>query len=98
MKAEQEKDSFLVIVSVALPICVGLMTMPFGCGFMPDPQVIDQCVRREIMLQCLAAIPKGPASTVTNDWAEVVQECGSTAYYQSIRHKGQVKPECEVER
>ena len=45
----------------------------------------DQALRRQIFKECLAAIPKGPERTVYNDWAEVVSECESAAYYQSIK-------------
>lgn len=39
----------------------------------------DQDLRREIFKECLESVPKGPESTVTNDWAEVVENCGDQA-------------------
>lgn len=54
----------------------------------------DQCLRREIFKECLQTVPAGPQQTVTNDWSEVIDECQSTAYYQSIRQESQIKPEC----
>lgn len=56
----------------------------------------DQCLRREIFKECLQVVPAGPQQTVTNDWSEVIDECQSTAYYQSIRHASQIKPECKA--
>lgn len=45
----------------------------------------DQEVRREYFETCLALIPDGPESTTYNDWAEVVDTCDDTAYWQSKR-------------
>lgn len=44
----------------------------------------DQKVRQQIFKDCLATVPEGPRRTVSNDWAEVVDECGEQAYYQSL--------------
>ncbi|WEM34480.1 hypothetical protein [Xanthomonas phage X1] len=57
----------------------------------------DQCLRNQIFQQCLATIPPGPQKTVYNDWNEVVSECSSVAYYQSLRVRSQVKPECRAQ-
>lgn len=54
----------------------------------------DQCLRADLFKQCMASLPAGPASTKYNDWSEVVSECGSQAYYQSLRNRSLVKPEC----
>jgi hypothetical protein len=55
----------------------------------------DQCLRREIFQQCLAALPKGPDRTGTSsDWDEVVGACENAAYYQSQRRFPHIKPEC----
>ena len=54
----------------------------------------DQCLRREIFMQCMAALPVGPVSTHNNDWGKVVDECDSTAQRLSIREERHIKPEC----
>lgn len=54
----------------------------------------DQCMRNEIFMACLEAVPDGPESTKYNDWAEVVGECEAAAYYQSLRRKSQISEEC----
>lgn len=53
-----------------------------GCSDEPEtPKFIkDQQLRREIFKECLESVPKGPKSTtVSNDWSEVVEECGYQA-------------------
>ena len=42
--------------------------------------VMDQCLRRDLFLDCLKAVPKGPDRTRYNDWSEVVAECNKFAY------------------
>ena len=54
----------------------------------------DQCLRREIFQQCMKALPAGPQATKYNDWDEVVGECESVAYYQSLKKKTQITAEC----
>ena len=57
----------------------------------------DQCLRAEIFRNCLSAVPKGPERIVgSNDWDEVVAACESAAYYQSLRTREQIKPECSL--
>lgn len=56
----------------------------------------DQCLRTELFERCLARIPVGPTTVHHNDWAEVVDECETSAYYQSLRHKKHIKPECRA--
>jgi hypothetical protein len=63
-------------------------------GGPPDPTQPDQCLRREIFMQCLGTVPKGPDSTKYNDWDEVVSECENAAYYQSKRQRSRIKEEC----
>lgn len=58
-------------------------------------QVSDQCMRVELFRQCMAALPAGPVSTHYSDWDEVVDSCESAAFYQSLRQRGFVKPECQ---
>lgn len=56
-----------------------------GCEgqFVDGEWVSDQGLRRQIFKECLQMLPKGPERTVYNDWAEVVSECESAAFYQS---------------
>lgn len=56
----------------------------------------DQCMRREIFLQCLKALPAGPVETKYNDWDDVVLECDVAARYQSRRNKSQIAAQCGV--
>jgi len=53
-----------------------------SCSLEPQP---DQKLRREIFMQCLEKIPKGPETVKYNDWQEVINECGKQAYYISLR-------------
>lgn len=62
-----------------------------GCADTTGP---DQCLRREIFQQCMKALPAGPQATKYNDWDEVVSQCESAAYYQSLRKKAHIKAEC----
>ena len=71
-----------------------LLTAGLGGCANADPQNPDQCMRREIFMQCMAALPAGPKATVYNDWDEVVAQCDSVAHYQSLRRNSQIKPEC----
>jgi hypothetical protein len=78
----------IALISVAL---VGCEQNQF---IAPEP---DQCLRAELFRQCMQALPKGPERTHnSNDWDEVVGECSSAAYYQSLRKIEQIKPECQV--
>lgn len=67
-----------------------------GCqdASVPIGSVPDQCLRREIFKECMAALPAGPVATKYNDWDDVVKECESAAYYQSRRSADTIKPEC----
>ncbi len=65
-----------------------------GCNVPQDTSAPDQCLRREIFKECLAALPAGPVATKYNDWDEVVEECERSAYYQSRRNIEAIKPEC----
>lgn len=81
----------LVIVAVALLA---------ACDRSPPapPEYIDQCLRREMFESCLTRAPAGPTVTKYNDWDEVVSECGSQAYYLSIRPRNAIPPACAVKR
>lgn len=63
-------------------ILIGLMFVLTGCD-QPVRQ-LDQNLRREIFKECMRLLPAGPQKTMYNDWAEVVSECESVAYYQAL--------------
>ena len=65
-------------------------------GCMPETPTTDQCLRQEIFKQCMISVPKGPThlTAAGNDWDEVVSACGTAAYYQSIRAKAAIAPQC----
>lgn len=42
-------------------------------------------------MECLRTAPAGPQSTKYNDWDEVVEACGSEAYYIAL----QLEPKIE---
>jgi hypothetical protein len=64
---------------------------------MAPANIIDQCMRPKLFEQCMKLLPAGPVATQYNDWDEVVSECGRQAYYQSVRKREFVKPECRAE-
>lgn len=71
-----------------------------ACDNTPDvvkSRGTDQCMRAELFKSCMASLPAGPVATDYNDWQEVVDECGTQAYYQSIRFVEFIKPECRVD-
>lgn len=73
-----------------------------ACGdkevnIMKNRHIVDQCMRPQIFEKCMKALPAGPSATKYNDWDEVVSECGRQAYFQSIRNRDFIKPECQAE-
>lgn len=64
-----------------------------GCDKSDDIEP-DQCMRREIFRECMGMLPAGPVRTHYNDWSEVVDECESAAYFQSLRQVRNIKAEC----
>ena len=55
-----------------------------SCDF-PKQLKPDQELRHKYFIECLEKAPAGPISTHYNDWSEVVSECASASYYQSLR-------------
>ena len=83
-----------------LLLCLFICIMLFGCETGKndkDKIVVDQCLRQQLFKECMECLPAGPQSTKYNDWAEVVNECRTTAYYHSMRKASQVKPECRAD-
>lgn len=57
-----------------------------GCEkVVEDPKVTAARgqLRVELFEKCMKLVPPGPTTTQYNDWAEVISECRSTAFYQS---------------
>jgi hypothetical protein len=74
-----------------------LTAMLGGCGEPgPNTMLRDQCLRQQIFLQCMAALPAGPTAAHYNDWAEVVDSCESVAAYQALRPAMAIKKECRA--
>lgn len=72
------KIYMLLCISVILAGCSE--DSEFFCPYKPDQEL-----RAKLFQECLKLIPKGPQVVKYNDWDEVVSECGSQAYYQSMR-------------
>lgn len=69
-----------------------------GCAQEERKIISDQCLRQELFQQCMKAVPAGPRTVGTsNDWDEVVSECGNQSRYMSYRKREFVKPECVSE-
>lgn len=68
-----------------------------GCddGPIASSPVVDQCMRAELFQSCMKSLPAGPVATQYNDWDEVVDSCSSAAYYQALRQREHIKPECQ---
>ena len=83
------------IIHVAL--CAFLVVILSGCGPKPeDFQQPNQCIRAELFKSCMSVLPAGPVATHYNDWAEVVQKCENSSYYQSLRVKRNIPQECRA--
>lgn len=79
-------NKLVVVLALVLAAC----TEPV------EERQADQCLRRELFQECLAAVPQGPTHTAgSNDWDEVIAECRTTAYYMSNRPKYMIKEECQ---
>ena len=78
-------------MKAAILLVAALMS---GCS--ADSPQVDQCMRTKLFESCMRSLPAGPVSTQYNDWAEVINECESAAYYQSLRSESQIKLECRL--
>ena len=65
-----------------LLIVAALALLVSGCSVTRHEN--DPALERVIFKECMASLPAGPASTVYNDWDEVVAECRTTAFRQSL--------------
>ena len=76
-------------------IAIGFILMSLiGCG--ESKTVRDQCKHADLFLQCMSIIPKGPKSTVYNDWDDVIEQCRYFADSASRRKKSVVAEECKA--
>jgi hypothetical protein len=60
-----------------------------------DPNIADQCLRRELFNECMKSLPAGPVATHYNDWDDVVSECRGYAWSVSVRPQSVIKKECQ---
>lgn len=81
-----------------MKVLLVMVVLLVGCDkeiVITDPSVFDQCLRREVFMQCLATVPKGPERVSdSNDWDEVIDECATAAQYMSVRRLSKIKEEC----
>ena len=71
-----------------------LISLP-GCYNYNEESHADQCMRRQIMMECIAAVKNG-ANATHKDLGPLVDECQSAAYYQSMRKGKFIKEECRA--
>lgn len=71
-------------------LCLSLL----ACGPTEETAIPDQCLRQIIFFKCLKNIPVGPKEAKYNDWDEVVGQCDSVAYWQSMRQRKLISAEC----
>jgi hypothetical protein len=86
------KKLLLVFAVVTLTACSDKEV-----AIMKNRHIPDQCLRAQVFEKCMRVLPAGPVATQYNDWDEVVSECGRQSYYQSIRNREFIKPECQGE-
>lgn len=56
---------------------------------------VNQCLKRELFVECMKVLPSGPQRTGTsNDWDEVVDSCTSYAVHTSVRNISQIPVGC----
>ena len=70
-----------------------LIPLLAGCMSYEEQTHADQCLRREIFMQCLNTVKNGAQST-HKDLGPLVEECESASYYQSFRRGSLIKQEC----
>jgi len=91
----ESKEKQVKLATFAL----GAVLVALGGCAPPAPQdrVVDQCLRHQYFEECLKTVPPGPSATHYNDWDDVVEACGSQAYYMALRPHAAVKPECNID-
>ena len=94
--ATNNRKAAILLQELANKILLTALLLLAGCTEPSEMMQHDQCLRREIFMQCLAAVPKGPNSTVRDSWADVVNECENAAAYQALRKAAHIKQECRI--
>ena len=70
---------------VAMLVLLAALVM-IGCNSSDRPVFDDDLkLEREIFMECLASVPKGPESTKYNDWDEVIMQCANVADTLSVK-------------
>ena len=77
-----------------MTILIFTLILLSGCA--SERSSANQCLRREMFKECLQLIPEGPNKTKYNDWDEVIAQCSTTAYYQSLRKTRSIPLECKA--
>ena len=70
-------------------ILIAVVMILAGCD--SSSKSHDQCIRSEIFQQCISVVKD---KNMNGKDADVIKECDTAAYYQSIRNEAVVKPEC----
>ncbi len=83
-----------ILMSALLLSALSLSACSAESPSLVSTTTVDQCLRTELFKACMSALPAGPVSTQYSDWDEVVDSCGSQAYYQALRQTATIKPEC----
>jgi hypothetical protein len=84
----------LAMFCFAVAIITALLLLT-GCDSPISSNGPNQCMRQKLFKECLELLPIGPRTVSnSNDWDEVVSECGSQAYYQSLRRRDQIDVKC----
>ena len=65
----------IIILPLIIAACISHTNSP--------KYLYDVNLERKVFYECLKSVPKGPQSTVMNDWDEVVKECRRAAFYYS---------------
>ena len=70
-------------ITFTLSVLIALLTVA-GCTPDSDDVIRERkALRIELFEKCMQLLPDGPQTTKYNDWAEVVEECSTQAYYMS---------------
>lgn len=68
----KENAGLIVLVLLVAAVIGGFL---YSAANAPRHGVVDRDKMHNVYLECIDAIPKGPESTVYNDWDEVIQQC-----------------------
>lgn len=71
MNTSNTKRTALIGASMLTAVLAGCMPAEYGST--------NDKMRQELFFKCMEKLPAGPVATQYNDWAEVVEECGTQA-------------------